>query len=137
MADAVAPRRLSAQLLGLFAALALFLAATGVYGVVSYLVAQRDQEMGVRMALGAERRQVVGLVMRQGLLLAAIGIGLGVLGGLGLTRLLQSQLYEVQATDPMIFAAAAALMLAVAVTANLLPALRATRVNPIDTLRRE
>jgi putative ABC transport system permease protein len=93
--------------------------------------------MGVRMALGAERRQVVGLVMRQGLALAAIGIGLGVLGGLGLTRLLQSQLYEVQATDPSIFAAAAGLMLVVAVSANLLPALRATRVNPIETLRQE
>jgi putative ABC transport system permease protein len=137
MADAVAPRRLSAQLLGFFAVLALLLAATGVYGVVSYLVAQRDQEMGVRMALGAERRQVVALVMRQGLLLAAVGIGLGVAGGLGLTRLLQSQLYEVEATDPLIFAAAAALMLVVAVSANLLPALRATRVNPIETLRQE
>jgi len=137
MADAVAPRRLSAQLLGLFAALALFLAATGVYGVVSYLVAQRDQEMGVRMALGAERTQVIGLVMRQGLVLALIGIVIGVVGGLGLTRLLQSQLYEVEATDPTIFAAAAVLMLAVAVTANLLPALRATRVNPIETLRQE
>jgi putative ABC transport system permease protein len=134
MADAVAPRRLAAQLLGLFAALALFLAATGVYGVVSYLVSQRDQEMGVRMALGAKRGQVVGLVIRQGLLLASVGIGLGVAGGLGLTRLLQNQLYQVDAADPYIFGGAAGLMMLVAVGANLLPALRATRVNPIDVL---
>jgi predicted permease len=134
MADAVAPRRLAAQLLGLFAALALFLAATGVYGVVSYLVSQRDQEMGVRMALGAKRGQVIGLVVRQGLLLASVGIGLGVAGGLGLTRLLQNQLYQVDAADPYIFGGAAGLMMLVAVGANLLPALRATRVNPIDVL---
>jgi putative ABC transport system permease protein len=134
MASAVAPRRLSTILLGFFAALALFLAATGVYGVVSYLVEQRHQEVGVRMALGAESGQVIWMIMRQGLLLALIGIAFGVLGGLGLTRLLASQLYEVQSTDVAIFAASAGLMLAVAVAANLIPALRATHVNPVEAL---
>jgi putative ABC transport system permease protein len=90
--------------------------------------------MGVRVALGAERRQVIALVMRQGLGLAVIGIGVGVVGGLGLTRLMQSQLYEVDTADPYIFAAAAGLMMLVGVMANLLPALRATRVDPVTVL---
>lgn len=88
----------------------------------------------MRMALGAESTQVIWMIMRQGLALAAIGIALGVLGGLGLTRLLASQLYEVQSTDVAIFAASAGLMLAVAVAANLIPALRATHVNPVEAL---
>ena len=137
MAEAIAPRRLAATLLGLFAGLALFLAATGVYGVMSYLVNQRTQELGVRLALGAERRQVMGMIMRQGLVIAAIGIVLGTGAGLGLTRLLRSQLYEVDPADPAIFGVVAVLLFVVAVLANLFPALKATGVNPVQALKQE
>jgi putative ABC transport system permease protein len=135
--DSVGQRRLSMLLLGLFAGIALLLASIGIYGVMSYSVTQRSQELGVRMALGAARGSVLRLVLGQGMRLALLGIGLGLLGALALTRLIASQLYAVRATDPLTFAAVALMLTAVAVLANLLPALRATRVDPVVALRQE
>jgi predicted permease len=130
-------RRFSTLLLSLFSGMALLLASLGIYGVMSYAVAQRGHELGVRMALGAVKREVLGLVLGQGMALAAAGLGLGVLAALFLTRLLKSQLYAVPATDPATFLAVTAILAAVALAANLLPALRATRVDPVVALREE
>lgn len=137
MEDAVGQRRFSTVLLGLFAGIALLLASIGIYGVVSFDVAQRSQEMGVRMALGAERGTVLLLVMGRGMRLVLIGVGIGVLGALSLSRVIASQLYGIQSTDPVTFLAVAALLTGVAVVATLLPALRATRVDPTIALRAE
>jgi predicted permease len=131
------PRRFSTLLLSLFSGMALLLAALGIYGVMSYAVAQRSHELGVRMALGAAKREVLGLVLRQGMALAAAGLVLGVLAALGLTRFFQSQLFGIQATDPETFLQMTAILAVVALAANLLPALRATRVDPIVALREE
>jgi predicted permease len=133
--DAVAPRRLVMRLLGLFSGLALALAALGIYGVIAYSVVQRRQEIGIRMAIGAQRSQVLRLVMASGLKLVAAGIALGLVGALALTRLLQSLLFGVTAHDPVAFVANAALLLAVAAVACALPALRAARVDPMRVLR--
>lgn len=135
--NAVAPRRLITRLLGFFSALALTLAALGLYGVIAYSVTQRTQEIGIRMAIGAQRSDVLGLILRGGLKLVAIGVVLGLAGALALTRVLQSQLFGVSAYDPLVFIGNAALLLAVATAACLLPAFRATRVNPITALRSE
>jgi putative ABC transport system permease protein len=133
----VGQRRLAVVLLSIFAALGLTLAATGIYGVMSYDVAQRVQELGVRMALGAGRRDVLGLVLSRGARLAAIGVVLGVLGSLGLTRAIQSQLFGVRATDVQTFVAVAALLAGVGLLATLVPALRAVRLDPVRALRQE
>jgi len=133
--NAVAPRRLTTQLLGFFSALALTLAALGLYGVIAYSVVQRTQEIGIRMAIGAERRDVLGLVLLAGLKLVALGVALGLAGAVLLTRVLQSQLFGVTAHDPLVFAGNAALLILVATAACVIPALRATRVNPIIALR--
>jgi len=133
----LAGRRLNLWLLGFFAAVALVLAATGLYGVISYLVAQRTREIGVRMALGAQKRDVQGLVLRQAALLAGFGIFLGLAGALAFTRVLDSLLYGVSARDPLTFAALAALLAAVALLASWLPARRAARVNPMVAIRAE
>ncbi|HUG12045.1 MAG TPA: ABC transporter permease [Opitutaceae bacterium] len=135
--NAVAPRRLMTQLLGFFSSLALVLAAIGLYGVIAYSVTQRTQEIGIRMAIGAQRSDVLGLILAGGLKLVALGIVLGLIGALALTRFLQSLLFGVTAHDPLTFAGNAALLLAVAALACLLPALRATRVNPMTALRAE
>jgi ABC-type antimicrobial peptide transport system permease subunit len=133
----VGQRKLSMILLGVFSGIALLLASIGIYGVMSYSVAQRTRELGIRMALGAARPRVLGLVVGQGMALAAAGVGIGLAAAFGLTRLLTTQLYGVSATDPGTFALVAALLAGVALLATLLPAMRATRVDPVVALRDE
>ena len=137
VATSVARERFLAQLLSGFAALALGLASLGLYGVIAYSVSQRTQEIGIRMALGAGRGDVMRLVMGQGLGLVAVGVALGLLGAFGLTRFLQSLLFEVSATDLTTFVAVPALLAAVAMAACYVPARRAMRVDPISALRYE
>jgi putative ABC transport system permease protein len=137
VSESLASRRLNLWLLAIFAGIALVLSAAGLYGVISYLVAQRTREMGVRIALGAQTRDVIGLVMRQGARLTAAGIGIGLLGALAFTRVLASLLFGVSARDPLTFAGIAALLSAVALAATWLPARRAARVEPVVAIRRE
>jgi putative ABC transport system permease protein len=135
--SSVGPRRLSMILLGTFSGIALLLASIGIYGVMSYSVAQRGREIGIRMALGAERGRVLALVVGQGMALAGLGVGIGLLGAFALTRLLGNQLYSVTPTDPGTFAAVAGLLTTIALAPTLPPALRATRVDPVVALREE
>jgi putative ABC transport system permease protein len=128
-------RRVVMYLLGAFAGLAMVLAVLGIYGVISYSVTQRTREIGVRMALGANAGQVRAMVVLQGLRLALLGLAIGLGAALALTRLLASQLYGVSATDPVTFTALAALVLVVSALASLLPARRATRIDPMVALR--
>lgn len=121
----------------LFAGLAVLLALIGVYGVVSYAVAQRTQELGIRAALGAARTQLLGLVLRQSLLPVSVGVVAGLLGAFALSRFVASMLYEVQPTDPATYAIAAASLLGVALVASLVPARRAANADPIAALRHE
>jgi ABC-type antimicrobial peptide transport system permease subunit len=130
-------RRLVMFLLGAFAALAVGLAALGIYGVISYSVSQRTREIGIRMALGAQARQVRRMVLGQGLRLSVFGLALGVVAALGLTRVLASQLYGVSSTDPATFLVLSLLVLAVSALASLVPARRATRIDPMIALRQE
>jgi predicted permease len=136
-ASQTARSRVGAFLMGAFGALALLLAALGVYGVISYSVAQRGHEIGVRMALGARRGEVFRLVLGQALGLTAIGMTLGLAGALALTRLLAGQLYGLSPTDPATYVAVALLLAAAALVAGWLPARRATRVDPLVALRHE
>jgi putative ABC transport system permease protein len=137
LADSLAGRRFSMVLLGLFAALALLLAAVGIYGVVSYAAAERTHEICIRMALGATRRSVLLLVIRNGLVLTAVGVAFGLAGALALTRLLESLLYDVKPTDPLTFGAVALLLMGVTLLACFIPARRATKVDPMVALRYE
>ena len=137
VADSIAPRRFEAVLMGLFAAFALLLAAVGIYGVVAYSVAQRTHEIGIRMALGASRGGIVTGVLLRTVALALAGAALGLAGAFELTPLLRSLLYGVNALELSVFAASAILLVAVAVLASLLPALRAARVDPMVCLRYE
>jgi putative ABC transport system permease protein len=130
-------RRFSASLLGGFAGLAMVLAAVGIYGVISYSVTRRRHEIGVRMALGAERGRIAGMVVARALAMAGVGVVIGVSGGLALTRWLRSMLFGVSATDPLVFAGASLFLLTVAAIAGYLPARRAARVDPGVALREE
>jgi predicted lysophospholipase L1 biosynthesis ABC-type transport system permease subunit len=135
--NSLAAQRLATRLLGFFAVAALFLAALGLYGVISYSVMQRTQEIGVRMALGAQRGQVLSLVVRQGLKLAGVGVGLGVVLAVILSRAVEGQLYGVTALDPLTFVSMASVLLGAAFLASYLPARRATKVDPLQALRYE
>jgi predicted permease len=137
VSNSFAARRLSMMLLGVFAALALVLACVGIYGVISYLVGQRTHEIGVRMALGAQHRDVLRLVIGHGTRMALIGVAIGIVAALGLTRLMANQLFGVSAHDPLTFAGVGMLLVIVAVAACYIPARRAMRVDPMIALRHE
>ncbi len=135
--DALAQPRFTTTLLGLFAALALLLATVGIYGVISLLVTRRRQEIGIRMALGERRASILQMVLKRGMVLAAVGLAIGLLGAMSLTGALTSLLYGVTRFDPLTFAAAPTLLAGVALLACVVPAVRAARVNPVVALREE
>jgi putative ABC transport system permease protein len=137
MGDSLQRRRMALILLGAFAGLALLLASVGIYGVMSYGVAQRRVEIGVRMALGADRSQVLGMVMRNGMRTISLGLCLGIVLALGLTRLMQGLLFSVSVYDPLALGGAALVLIAAALLAIFIPARRATTVNPMSALRYE
>jgi putative ABC transport system permease protein len=137
LAGSIAPRRFNLLLLGIFAAAALVLAVVGIYGVMGYAVTQRTHEIGVRIALGARRSEVVRMVVRQGMATAAVGIAVGAGAAFGLTRVMGSLLYEVAPTDGPTFAVVSSVLAAAAFVACCLPALRASRVDPVVALRYE
>jgi predicted permease len=133
----VADRKFLMALMGIFAGLALILTVIGLYGVISYLVNQRTQEIGIRMALGAQVKDIMRMVLKQGMLLVSAGVILGLLGSWALTRLMVRLLYKTSATDPVTFSAIAVLLIVVALFACYFPARRATKVDPLDALRYE
>jgi putative ABC transport system permease protein len=137
VANSLGTRRVSMQLFTVFAIAALLLAAIGIYGVMAYTVTQRTQEIGIRMALGAQKSDVLRLVVRQGMMLTVIGVIAGLAGAFALTRVIANLLFGVGASDPTTFVAISLLLLAVAFIACYLPARRATLVDPIKALRAE
>jgi putative ABC transport system permease protein len=130
VANSLGARRVSMQLFAVFAGTALLLAAVGIYGVMAYSVTQRTQEIGIRMALGAQKSDVLAMVIRQGMTLTVIGVVVGLVGAFSLTRLITSLLFGVAATDPLTFVAIPLLLLFVALVACYLPARRAARLDP-------
>jgi predicted permease len=137
VSDSLAQRRFAMILLGVFAALAVLLACIGIYGMMAYLVSQRTQEVGIRMALGARRSDVLAMVLRRGARLAVAGMGAGMVGAIALTRLMGSLLFEVSPTDPIVLACVCGLLFLVALAACILPARRAAYIEPMQALRRE
>lgn len=137
VATALATSRLTGFLMSVLAAIALMLAAVGIYGVLSYLVARRTQEIGIRLAIGADRGQVMAMILKQGMALAGAGIAVGVVAAFLMSRLMQSLLYQVQPGDPRTFVTVPLVLVAVALIASALPAFRATRVSPLIALRSE
>ena len=135
--NSVGQRQLVMLLLTLFAAVALLLATLGIYGIMSHSVVERSREIGIRMALGAQPGAVLGMVLRQGALLAGPGLLIGVAGSFGVTRLVSSQLFGINPTDPATLVAVAAVLATAALLACLLPAGRAARTDPVKVLRRE
>jgi ABC-type antimicrobial peptide transport system permease subunit len=131
------PRKFQTQLIGAFAVTALLLSALGLYGLMSYLVAQREKEVGIRVALGAHRRDVLKLVIGQGMAVALTGVLFGLGAAMAVTRLIKSLLFGVSATDPLTFVVIALLLLCVAFVACIVPAWRATKVDPMVALRAE
>ncbi len=137
IATSLASRRFTMILLAVFAALAITLASIGIYGVISYSVARQTHEIGVRMALGAQPLDVLKQIVGQGFKLTLIGVAIGIVGALGLTRFLSSQLYAVKATDPLTFIVVSLVLTSVALLACYIPARRATKVDPMVALRHE
>jgi ABC-type antimicrobial peptide transport system permease subunit len=137
LGDSLARRRLTLVLLAAFAGLALLLAAIGIYGVISYAVRQRNHELGIRIALGAQAHDVLRMILAEGLSLAMFGIALGLGAAVALTRLMRSLLFEVQPVDILTYVAISGLLLCAALLACWIPARRATRVDPMFALREE
>jgi predicted permease len=137
VADSISNKRFTMTLLGVFSLLALLLASVGIYGVLSYLVGQRTKEIGVRMALGAQKFDVLRMVLKDGARMTLVGIVLGLVGAVGLTRLMRSMLYGVRPTDPLTFICVAALLCAIAMLACYVPARRAMKVDPMEALRHQ
>ena len=137
ISDSLASRRFSMILMGVFAALALLMASVGIYGVISYLTSQRTHEIGIRMALGAAKSDVLMMVVRQGLKVVLVGVAVGIAGALALTRFLASLLFGVKPTDPLTFTAVSLLLIVVALLACYIPARRASKIDPMVALRYE
>jgi ABC-type antimicrobial peptide transport system permease subunit len=137
ISGSLAARRFSMILLGIFAALAVVMSCVGIYGVISYLAGQRTHEIGIRMALGAERRDVLWMVLGDGAKMTLVGVAIGLVAALGLTRLMANMLFGVGARDPLTLAGVAFLLTLVALLASYIPARRATRVDPMVALRYE
>jgi ABC-type antimicrobial peptide transport system permease subunit len=135
MSSSIARRQFALKLISIFAVTALLLAALGIYGVTTYLVSQRKQEFGVRLALGAEARNIVALVLGPALLLTVLGVAIGLVASLGTSRLLAALVYGVSASDPITLAGVALLLASVTLASCLIPVRRATRVSPLEALR--
>ena len=137
MDSSIAQRRFATNLLGIFAAVAVILAIVGIYGVMSYSTSLRSHEIGVRIALGAQYSDVLKVTLAQGVKLALLGLGIGLVGAFALTRLLQGLLFGVTATDPVTFAGAVLLLFGAAMVASFVPARRAASISPVRALRCE
>jgi putative ABC transport system permease protein len=137
VARSLAPRRFALEILGIFAIVAFLLACVGIYGVMAYAISQRTGEIGLRMALGARRGDILRVVLNDAALIVIAGVGAGLLGSLLLTRFLQTLLFDIKPTDPLTFGALTILLAGVALLASFIPARRASRIDPLLALRHE